>query len=829
MDDKRVPPRGEFLAHGAAAEVWLVDTPGMDGSKCVLKIVRLSLETLQDNHDPKASAITLHCHVPMLYLMTLEQGPKKASELWKDFINAFRSKVDQWKPLAHPNVVQMLGIYGACDLYVEHVANGTARQYLAERSNHHIPLRMRMIGDILSGLDYLHSRDPAVVHGCIRMDKLFVDSQGTTKIGEFGLASLFEGFDLFAPSVSQVGRIRWMSPELLEENALGQRPAPTTESDIWSLGCTLFEIMSGKLPYFRCKRDLQVRRAMISERSPGEPEDLLSPEFVAFWTLLTPCWKWTPEQRSPVKELIELSRRLASTGETSQLQVSEWVPQLSYDGLPQGLFGLVIGIDTYSEASSLGVLAGAVNDANDMGNGSDYPGISSAVQLIKIERGDPILIYYAGYGGSVEVDEARRIQVIFPYDYGCQDTGSTERTTINCIPDKTILRLLNDLAAKKGNNITVIFDSCHSASSSRDTELDQNAKSVDRRVRAANVKFEIPFVLDDDIFAPDDPMSLPSEGQQRDAELLLCVDQTSHVHLAACDVRQKAFEENGQGVFTAALLKKIRESRVDNITYHNLMKSLEMSSEEQSPQCYGKHKNRKLFNSRISSPHMAFIPVNLKEGEFILAAGAASGVTVGSTWELYKSPTVDSPSVGKFKVGDLYGSTAILQAIGPVDGLPEGDSDSRWYARCIQVGPGNELRVWMSPDDRKLLFQDQGHVGGAQGTGIGYVITATRDSADVALEVRYPDPVLGAKSTAQPEVVFYWCDPLAVKYGVAELKHRKPARREEVETVLFAAAKWRWHLRRGNSQGRLPEQGVTMSMLKVGNRVNRRRTYLLEP
>ncbi|KEP48502.1 tyrosine kinase domain protein [Rhizoctonia solani 123E] len=72
------------------------------------------------------------------------------------------------------------------------------------------------------------------------MDKLFVDSNGTTKIGEFGLACLVTKFAHSAPGVSQYKPIliRWSSPELL---GLKRKPR-STASDIWAAGCTLFEV-----------------------------------------------------------------------------------------------------------------------------------------------------------------------------------------------------------------------------------------------------------------------------------------------------------------------------------------------------------------------------------------------------------------------------------------------------------------------------------------------------------------------------------------------------------------------------------------------------------
>lgn len=75
-----------------------------------------------------------------------------------------------------------------------------------------------------------------------QQDKVFVDEDGKTKIGEFGLAVFTRPFALLAPSISYAGFSRWMSPELVEFDLEGGAPEPTTASDIWALGCTIFEV-----------------------------------------------------------------------------------------------------------------------------------------------------------------------------------------------------------------------------------------------------------------------------------------------------------------------------------------------------------------------------------------------------------------------------------------------------------------------------------------------------------------------------------------------------------------------------------------------------------
>ncbi|KAG8761907.1 hypothetical protein FRC12_009271 [Ceratobasidium sp. 428] len=267
------------------------------------------------------------------------------------------------------------------------------------------------------------------------------------------------------------------------------------------------------------------------------------------------------------------------------------------------LYALIIGINVYLN-ESLRRLAGAVPDANSI---KDFISTDLRVpddhiinlrdeqatreEIIKafgrlrddprIHKGDPILIYYAGHGGKREAAAEwkekygyEEIQVIFPHDYNTLLSGSEELK--NCIPDRTIGMLLNELAEAKGNNIaskTVIFDSCHSASGSR------NEAISGRVTREAEAVLPIPDDIDLDVFpanAADNYYLHEAPGESRRTELPLYMDQASHVHLAACGSEGEAWEEDGRGDFTKSLLRCIRASGVDKISYQSLIVSLPM-------------------------------------------------------------------------------------------------------------------------------------------------------------------------------------------------------------------------------------------------------------
>ncbi|CAE6444284.1 unnamed protein product [Rhizoctonia solani] len=347
-----VPTGGKFLTTGAAADIWLVDAPDGDKRKYVLKAIRVSPGQLKRTQQQPTH-------------------PPTAEQMWEEFVDTFRSRVKQWEPLAHENIVRILGASQRLDLYTEYLSGGAAPEYLAKHPDGSVALRKRMIGDVLTGLNYLHAQQPPVIHGSIRMDKPFVDSNGTTKIGEFGLADVVEKYSLFAPDISQDDPIlaRWSSPELLalksnprgtasdiwavgctlfedkpfvdsngttkigefgladvvekyslfapdisqDDPILARWSSPEllalksnprgTASDIWAVGCTLFEIISGKLPY--CEHDyiFQVYHRILTNEMPGGSEDLLDQDFSQVWELVTSCWEQISEQRPSAHDL----------------------------------------------------------------------------------------------------------------------------------------------------------------------------------------------------------------------------------------------------------------------------------------------------------------------------------------------------------------------------------------------------------------------------------------------------------------------------------------------------------------------------------------------
>jgi len=112
--------------------------------------------------------------------------------------------------------------------------------------------------DAAKGLQYLHSRNPPVVHGDIKLvrfakrdtqlimaDELrklnvLINDQHHAVLSDFGLAKITSGLPsgLTTANFERIGTPHYQSPELVKAS----QPHRTTHSDIWAFGCLLFEV-----------------------------------------------------------------------------------------------------------------------------------------------------------------------------------------------------------------------------------------------------------------------------------------------------------------------------------------------------------------------------------------------------------------------------------------------------------------------------------------------------------------------------------------------------------------------------------------------------------
>jgi hypothetical protein len=103
------------------------------------------------------------------------------------------------------------------------------------------PQALALIRDVAKGLNFAHER--GIIHRDIKPANLLLDSNGIVKLADFGLARETENAIKLTKTGFVVGTAAFVSPELCR----GEQAGPP--SDLYALGCTLYFLMTGKLPF----------------------------------------------------------------------------------------------------------------------------------------------------------------------------------------------------------------------------------------------------------------------------------------------------------------------------------------------------------------------------------------------------------------------------------------------------------------------------------------------------------------------------------------------------------------------------------------------------
>lgn len=116
---------------------------------------------------------------------------------------------------------------------------------------------------VLQGLQYLH--DQGVIHRDIKGANILTTKDGTVKLADFGVSTS----TLAAPDkeAQVVGTPYWMAPEII------QLSGASSASDIWSVGCTVIELLQGKPPYHNLAA-MPALFAIVNDDHPPLPEGI---------------------------------------------------------------------------------------------------------------------------------------------------------------------------------------------------------------------------------------------------------------------------------------------------------------------------------------------------------------------------------------------------------------------------------------------------------------------------------------------------------------------------------------------------------------------------
>ena len=219
--------------------------------------------------------------------------------------SALENEISMMRGLSHPNIVRYLGVDVAKDLlaiFLEYVPGGSLRSLL-DRFGKLEEVIVRLYSrQILFGLEYLHAN--GIAHRDIKAANVLVSNDGSVKLADFGASKRIAVPSSRVPAAVVVtgggakGTPLWMAPEVIKERpkAQGWRKA-----DVWSVGCTVIEMSTGKPPWSQYSNAVTAMYHIACvEELPDLPKEL-SEDGHDFLVL---CFQRDPKKRPECSSLL---------------------------------------------------------------------------------------------------------------------------------------------------------------------------------------------------------------------------------------------------------------------------------------------------------------------------------------------------------------------------------------------------------------------------------------------------------------------------------------------------------------------------------------------
>ncbi|ETP73945.1 serine/threonine protein kinase [Lachnospiraceae bacterium JC7] len=218
----------------------------------------------------------------------------------KEFIRKFQNEAQAAAKLNHPNIV---GVYDIIDnhknkihyIVMELVEGITLKSYIQRKGRMDSKEAIAIALQVVGGIEQAHKN--GIVHRDIKPQNMIVSGDGTVKVADFGIARAATQQTV---TTTVMGSVHYISPEQARSGQSDER------SDIYSFGCTLYEMLTGKVPY---DGSTSVAVVFAHLENPIPKVKNLAPDvYPALDYIVSKCMQKLPEKR--YQHIDELGRDL---------------------------------------------------------------------------------------------------------------------------------------------------------------------------------------------------------------------------------------------------------------------------------------------------------------------------------------------------------------------------------------------------------------------------------------------------------------------------------------------------------------------------------------
>ena len=225
----------------------------------------------------------------------------------KSFVSKFRTEAHAAACLSHPNIVHVFDVGDSDDLHyivMELVEGITLKTYIAKKGKLEIRETIGIAMQVAQGIEAAHEQH--IVHRDIKPQNIIISRDGKVKVTDFGIAKAATSETITS---NTMGSVHYISPEQARGGYCDER------SDIYSLGITMYEMLTGRVPF---EGDSAVSVALLHIQGEMVPPRKYNPMIpVSLEKIVLKCTQKRPEMRyRSVTELIsDLKRALMTPNE----------------------------------------------------------------------------------------------------------------------------------------------------------------------------------------------------------------------------------------------------------------------------------------------------------------------------------------------------------------------------------------------------------------------------------------------------------------------------------------------------------------------------------